>query len=87
MKSMFRVLFVLGITASAFAQQAPAPKNDSKPTTPAAPKKVDRAAAYYHYLMAHMYEEQVAMYGRSELANKAIEEYRQRSRPIRPRNI
>src|SRR3989454_10725743 len=27
--------------------------------------------------MAHMYEEQVAMYGRTELANKAIEEYRQ----------
>ncbi len=38
----------------------------------------DRAAAYYHFALAHMYEEQVAMYGRSELANKAIEEYRAR---------
>jgi len=36
----------------------------------------DRAAAYYHYALAHMYEEQVTVYGRSEMANKAIEEYR-----------
>jgi tetratricopeptide (TPR) repeat protein len=39
-------------------------------------KVPDRAAAYYHFALAHMYEEQVATYGRSELANKAIEEYR-----------
>jgi tetratricopeptide (TPR) repeat protein len=39
-------------------------------------KAPDRAAAYYHFTLAHMYEEQVATYGRSELANKAIEEYR-----------
>ncbi len=38
--------------------------------------KADRAAAYYHFCLAHMYEEQVATYGRSDLANKAIEEYR-----------
>ena len=47
----------------------------------AAPRKADRAAAYYHYALAHMYEEQVAVYGRSELANKAIEEYRQAIAP------
>jgi len=46
--------------------------------SPAAPQKPpDRAAAYYHFMMAHMYEEMVSMYGRSEYANKAIEEYRQ----------
>ncbi|HEX9111200.1 MAG TPA: tetratricopeptide repeat protein [Terriglobales bacterium] len=39
-------------------------------------KAPDRAAAYYHFALAHMYEEQVATYGRSEMANKAIEEYR-----------
>jgi tetratricopeptide (TPR) repeat protein len=47
-------------------------------------KAPDRAAAYYHFVMAHMYEEQyeeqVATYGRSEAADKAaekaIEEYR-----------
>jgi tetratricopeptide (TPR) repeat protein len=37
--------------------------------------KPDRASAYYHYALAHMYEEQVTVYGRSDLANKAIEEY------------
>ena len=45
-------------------------------TQAAAPKKTDRAAAYYHYSLAHMYEEMVAMYGRAEYATKAIEEYR-----------
>lgn len=39
-------------------------------------KPPDRAAAYYHYGLAHMYEEMVAMYGRSEYVTKAIEEYR-----------
>ncbi len=39
-------------------------------------KTIDRGAAYFHFALAHMYEEQVATYGRSELANKAIEEYR-----------
>ncbi len=39
-------------------------------------RKVDRAAAYYHYTLAHMYEEQVTVYGRSDLATKAMEEYR-----------
>src|SRR5216684_4215152 len=69
---------------------APAPKQPTQPSSPKAekvpdakqpaqssPRKVDRAAAYYHYTLAHMYEEQVAVYGRSDLANKAIEEYRQ----------
>jgi tetratricopeptide (TPR) repeat protein len=52
------------------ATGAPAPQSTAKSKTP------DRAAAYYHFALAHMYEEQVATYGRSELANKAIEEYR-----------
>jgi len=69
---------------------APAPKQPTQPSSPKAEKvpdakqpaqsssrKTDRAAAYYHYTLAHMYEEQVAVYGRSDLANKAIEEYRQ----------
>ncbi len=66
---------------SAPAQDQPAQSTDSavgQPTTqPATKAKTpDRAAAYYHFALAHMYEEQVATYGRSELANKAIEEYR-----------
>ena len=39
-------------------------------------KAPDKAAAYYHFMMAHMYEDMVSMNGRMEYANKAIEEYR-----------
>jgi predicted TIM-barrel fold metal-dependent hydrolase len=41
-----------------------------------APRKIDRAAAYYHYTLAHYYEEMVTAYGRGDLANPAIQEYR-----------
>jgi len=60
------------------AQDHPAQSADSPAASQSASKaKVpDHAAAYYHFALAHMYEEQVATYGRSELANKAIEEYR-----------
>src|SRR5712671_2825890 len=58
------------------AQKAPAAKN-TVPEQPKADKKPDQAAAYYHFSLAHMYEEMMAMYGRSEYATKAIEEYRQ----------
>src|SRR5215468_657350 len=62
-------------TALAFGQASPT--TDAKSSTPKPPaQKIDKAAAYYHYAVAHMYEEQVAVYGRSELATKAIEEYR-----------
>jgi len=64
------------ITAGvAVGQTSPAPQPDAAPAQTSAPK-TDRSAAYYHYALAHMYEEQVTVYGRSELANKAIEEYR-----------
>ncbi|HUK25798.1 MAG TPA: tetratricopeptide repeat protein [Terriglobales bacterium] len=76
MKSAYRLLLpALLATTLAFAQ-APA-ATESKPAATPPPPKVDRAAAYYHYAMAHMYEEQVTVYGRSDLVNKAIDEYRQ----------
>ena len=59
--------------SSSAAPQASQP--DSKPAQ-SAPHKVDKAAAYYHYTLAHMYEEMVTAYGRSDLAVKATEEYR-----------
>ena len=52
------------------------PKPADSKAVPTGPRKTDRASAYYHFMVAHMYEEQVALYGRSDLANKAIEEYR-----------
>ena len=65
-------------------QDAPTPTAPAKPNaaeTTANPEKdakkpANRADAYYHYTMAHMYEEMVATYGRAEYANKAIDEYR-----------
>ncbi len=82
MKSKCLAIFVFVVALGAFGQQGtPATPDQTNPPaaakSPAATRKVDRAASYYHYMMAHMYEEQVAMYGRSDLATKAIDEYRQ----------
>ncbi len=72
---IFRLFLVLGVASVAVAQTS-----QSTPATPesgqSAPRKVDKAAAYYHYTLAHMYEEMVTAYGRSDLALKATEEYR-----------
>jgi tetratricopeptide (TPR) repeat protein len=59
--------------AQAMPQTAAPAESEAQPPHPI---KTDHAAAYYHYAMAHMYEEMVAIYGRPEYANKAIEEYR-----------
>lgn len=69
---IFLVALLAASTSLAFAQQ-PQPAAPG----PQAPRKVDKAAAYYHFTMAHMYEEQMAAYGRSDLVSKAIDEYRQ----------
>jgi tetratricopeptide (TPR) repeat protein len=75
MMRFFRLFLVLGVASVAVAQTS-----QSTPATPesgqSAPRKVDKAAAYYHYTLAHMYEEMVTAYGRSDLALKATEEYR-----------
>jgi len=76
MKSFFRLALALLAATPLLAQQAPATSPEAKSAQPSAQKKVDRAGAYYHYAMAHMYEEQIAIYGRSDLVSKAIEEYR-----------
>jgi tetratricopeptide (TPR) repeat protein len=52
-----------------------APSADTADTSKPAPQP-SQAAAYYHFMMAHMYEEMVSMYGRADYANKAVEEYR-----------
>ena len=84
MKRILRAVALFAFFAAIAAAQTSSPAN-SKPAephtgpakaAPESPRQVDRAAAYYHYTLAHMYEEQVTVYGRSELANKAMEEYR-----------
>jgi len=83
-------LLILLASLAVFAQDKPADSPQAPPATtqgapattpdatssPATPPKTDRAAAYYHYSLAHMYEELVAIYGRAEFATKAIEEYK-----------
>src|SRR6266496_2546291 len=71
LKTLILLLFTVAFTTSLFAQTP----GTAKPSTNA--RKTDRAAAYFHYMLAHMYEEQVAVYGRGDLASKAIDEYRQ----------
>jgi tetratricopeptide (TPR) repeat protein len=89
MNRFFRLLLILSVFAGvvAAAQNAGQDKagqnngvaaapTDSAPAAKPAPRKLDRSAAYYHYTLAHMYEEMVTAYGRSDLATKATEEYR-----------
>ncbi len=89
-KRLSALLLLLAISAPVWAQsgtpakpaQTPAPAAVESAKTPPAttsntPQKApDRASAYFHFTMAHMYEEMLANYGRSELASKAIEEYK-----------
>jgi tetratricopeptide (TPR) repeat protein len=77
MKSASWYVLVLCLAAAAVAQQPSAPSTSAAAAVkPAAPRKMDRATAYYHYTVAHLYEDQFAVYNRSDLATKAIEEYR-----------
>lgn len=69
------LLSLVLISSFGFAQQSPTiPAPPAQDSTQ--PPKPDHAASYYHYSMAHLYEEMIAMYGRAEYVNKAIEEYR-----------
>ena len=72
---ILRPFLLLGVATLAAAQTSPSTPGASDSGQPA-PRKVDKAAAYYHYTLAHMYEEMVTAYGRSDLAMKATEEYR-----------
>src|SRR5579864_4221263 len=80
MNRIFRLFCMISVAAAVAAGQTTQSSTDSKQSDANAPqslpRKVDKSAAYYHYALAHMYEEQVTVYGRSDLANKAIEEYR-----------
>ncbi len=69
---------LLACSLGSLAQDKPAlhVKDVQSAPSSSAAAAPDKAAAYYHFAMAHIYEEMVNMYGRSEYANKAIDEYR-----------
>lgn len=84
--SPFSLLATFALTAGALAQAAK-PSNPQPATPPASsqssdkpgsdkPSSPDQAGAYYHYMMAHEYEEMATTFGRSEYASRAIEEYK-----------
>jgi tetratricopeptide (TPR) repeat protein len=59
-------------------ETAAAPPGTPAKTAAGAPatQNPDRAAAYYHFGLAHMYEDMATNYGRPEYATRAIEEYK-----------
>jgi len=66
---------------SAAAVLAVVPAAWSQTPAPAAPhasqgQTTDRASAYYHYGLAHMYEDMAVSAGRPDYATQAIEEYK-----------
>jgi tetratricopeptide (TPR) repeat protein len=78
---------VLSLSAAAQNPQPPAPassnpapaKDSAKKGNPpdtAASGTSDTANAYFHFMMAHEYEEMATTFGRSEYATRAIEEYK-----------
>ena len=73
---------VLASGLSAQTAKTPATPNakaahpDTDPKAGATASSDDRGSAYYHYMMAHDYEEMATTFGRSEYATRAIEEYK-----------
>ena len=78
----FPAIFALAVSAQNPNPQSPAP-GASKPTAPAAKgtapgsaaadaSNPDTANAYFHFMMAHEYEEMATTFGRSEYATRAI---------------
>ena len=51
MKSIYCTLILLLVVPAVSAAQTPSV--DSKPASTPAPRKFDKAAAYYHYTLAH----------------------------------
>src|ERR1700753_2654125 len=81
-KSAFLAGAALALPCSALANppQQPAAPAAAAPANPATgtpnTQKPDRSAAYYHFGLAHMYEDMATNYGRPEYAPRAIEEYK-----------
>jgi tetratricopeptide (TPR) repeat protein len=74
---LFLAPAVFAVAASVPAQglkHHPAEASDA-PVTKAA-TTVDRAAAYYHYGLAHLYEDMAVNAGRPDYATQAVEEYK-----------
>jgi tetratricopeptide (TPR) repeat protein len=68
--------FTVVSTASAQSEQKPATPTLKVRPEAQPPAPVDHAAAYYHFGLAKMYENQAVSNGRQDLATQAIEQYK-----------
>ncbi len=72
--SSLRHLSLLHAAALLFASHTMMAQAPAASKTPSAPP--DRASAYYHYGLAHLYEDLAVNAGRSDYATQAIEQYK-----------
>ncbi len=73
--SSLRHLLVFPAAAFLFASQT-ALVNAQTPTRTPLAAPVDRASSYYHYGLAHLYEDMAVNAGRSDYATQAVEQYK-----------
>jgi tetratricopeptide (TPR) repeat protein len=64
----------LSLTAQTLKHHGDVPADAPAVTAPAT--KVDHAASYYHYGLAHLYEDMAVNAGRPDYATQAVEEYK-----------
>ena len=64
------------LAATAQKKDVAPPTDVSTATVPAAQATTGRSAAYYHYGLAHIYEDLATTQGRSDYATQAIEQYK-----------
>jgi len=76
----------LALSSAGWAQKSNAPQTSKAKASPAqmsgksavdGSKSANVADAYYHYMLAHEYEEMSSVYGRPEYAEKASQQYHQ----------
>lgn len=75
----FAAALFLAATSAAGRAQTLTPRGGKTPVSPATVATApvpDRSAAYYHYGLAKLYEEQATSSGRQDLATQAIEQYK-----------
>ena len=74
----FRLLSVASflLAAQTMIAQAPAPAAPISPAAAVSTTQPDRSSAYYHYGLAHLYEEMAVNAGRPDYATQAVEEYK-----------
>ena len=68
----FRLIPAAALLFAAHTMVAQAPAAAKKPSAPAAVP--DRAASYYHYGLARLYEDMAVNAGRSDYATQAVEQ-------------